>query len=258
MAKPDIDAPTQRILSVIEVISAQGPVTLQGICAALPISRAAIWRALDTLRATGWVRMRAGDSAFELRHEVIDRLHMGHRSLPEVDKITPIFDHLAGLCPVHIDVGGFTAKGVFRILETSRKSSAIGAAAPLSLVHDPLAIAAQLTLLPDTLLMHLRAYMVDAPEEDRRLLTTGNHGRRIAALREAGHIWAEGHASIALSLTECPGFALLVQARQVGRADITKFTKAMTGFIAMRRATHPNASPTLPSTGMDGTAMDSP
>lgn len=244
MAQPDSDAPTQRILSVIEVISAQGPITLQGICAALPISRAAIWRALDTLRATGWVRMRAGDSAFELRHEVIDRLQKGHRSLPEVDLIAPLFDELAGLAPVHIDLGGFTAKGVFRILESSRKSLD-ASAGPLSLVDDPLAIAAQLTLAPDSLLVHLRAHMVDARNEDRRILTSGEHGRRIAALREVGHIWADDRSQVSLSLAEFPGFALRVDSRRQGRADIAKFSKAIAGFMAQRRAAHPYTNPAL-------------
>lgn len=251
MAQPDSDAPTQRILSVIEVISAQGPITLQGICAALPISRAAIWRALDTLRATGWVRMRAGDSAFELRHEVIDRLHKGHRSLPEVDLIVPIFDELAGLVPVHIDLGGFTAKGVFRIMESSRKSRATAAAGPLSLVDDPLAIAAQLTLAPDSLLGHLRAYMVEARDEERRILTTGEHGRRIADLREAGHIWADDRSHVALSLAEFPGFALRVESRSQGRADIANFGKVIAGFMAQRRASHPFATPALRGTDAD-------
>ena len=251
MAKPDSDAPTQRILSVIEVISAQGPITLQGICAALPISRAAIWRALDTLRATGWVRMRAGDSAFELRCEVIDRLQKGHRSLPEVDLITPIMDQLAKLAPVHVDLGGFAAKGVFRILESNRKSQGAVPATPLSLVSDPLAIAAQLTLPPDSLLGHLRAYMVDASAEDRRILTTGTHGRRIAELRQTGHIWADDRSHLALSLPEFPGFALRVVSRRQGRADIAQFTQNMAEFMAERDRAHPYANPALRGYGAD-------
>jgi hypothetical protein len=245
MAEPDKDAPTQRILSVIEVISAQGPITLVGLCAALPISRAAIWRALDTLRAMGWVRMRAGDSAYELRHEVIARLHSGHTSLPEVDLIAPIFDQLAAIGPVHVDLGGFTAKGVFRVVESTRKTRDAAQDVPLSLVDAPLAIAAQLTLAPDTLLIHLRAHMIDARDEDRRALTSGEHGRNIADLRDIGHLWAADRCSVALSLPAFPGFAAWVELRRHTRRDMADFISKIEAFIAQQRAAHPNLNPIL-------------
>lgn len=250
MSKPDIDAPTQRILSVVEAISTRGPITLVGLCAILPISRAAIWRALDTLRVMGWIRMRAGDHAFEMRSDMLARLHSGHCSNPAVEAIAPIFDQLANFGPVHVDLGGFADTGVFHILESTRKQFYDAPSAALSLVDEDVAIAAQLTVPPPNLVLHLRAFMVKAQDEERRAITSGEHGRFIARMREEGYFWAPDHSSVAISMAEFPGFALRVELWRVSRATIRTFTQRIEEFMAQRKAQHPYSNPLMQGYGM--------
>jgi hypothetical protein len=232
MPKTDLDAPTQRILSVVEAISAQGPITLVELCAVLPISRAAIWRALDTLRAMGWVRMRAGDSAFELRSDLVARLGAGHVANPLVEQIAPIFETIAAIGFVHVDLGGFVKLGQFRLLESNRKQPQGGFQRALSLVEDDLAIAGQLSLTPPNLVMHLRSYLESAEVEPRRLITSGEHGRTIAKLREKGHFWRDEGRSVALALKDYPGFALRVAIWRQTRANMDRFHEVIRQTLA--------------------------
>lgn len=236
MPKPDPDAPTQRILTITEMIADRGPITLVDLCAALPFSRAAIWRALDTLRLQGWVRMRAGDNAFELRRDLADRLSKGHHSSPEVEAIAPIRDRILKFGPVHIELGGFCDTGVFRVLESTRKSYYTAALSTPSLVDDDLAIAAQLTIPSPHLVLHLRAFMVNAREEERRVITSGEHGRLVAKLRDVGHIWQPDYSGIALALPEFRGFALRAELWRTGPADIARFRTQIEQVLIERRA----------------------
>lgn len=245
MPTSDPDAPTQRILAIAEMIAERGPITLVELSAALPFSRAAIWRAVDTLRMQGWVRMRAGDNAFELRRELADRLARGHHSSPEVEAIAPIRDRIMEIGPVHVELGGFTDTGVFRVLESTRKSYYAGQLSVPSLVDDDLAIAAQLTIPPPSLVLHLRAFMVSARDDERRVITSGEHGRLIAKLRDIGHIWQEDHSGISLALPEFRGFALRAELWRVGKGDIARFRMLVEAFLAEQRGLFP-ATP-LPS-----------
>ncbi len=243
MPTSDLDAPTQRILAIAELIAERGPITLVELCAALPFSRAAIWRAVDTLRLQGWVRMRAGDNAFEMRGELADRLARGHRSNPEVEAIAPIRERIMGYGPVHVELGGFTGTGVFRVLESTRKSYYSGQFSVPSLVDDDLAIAAQLTIPPPSLVLHLRAFMVSARDDERRVITSGEHGRVIAKLRDVGHIWQEDHSGIAMALPEFRGFALRAELWRVGKGDIARFRTQMEAFLAEQQGLFPATTP---------------
>jgi len=243
MPAPDPDAPTQRILAITELIAERGPITLVELTAALPFSRAAIWRAVDTLRLQGWVRMRAGDNAFEMRRDLADRFARGHHSSPEVEAIAPIRDRIMGFGPLHIELGGFTDTGVFRVLESTRKSYYAGQFSVPSLVDDDLAIAAQLTIPPPSLVLHLRAFMVSARDDERRVITSGEHGRLIAKLRDVGYIWQEDYSGIAMALPEFRGFALRAELWRVGKGDIARFRAQMEAFLAQQRGYFPATTP---------------
>lgn len=228
------DAPTQRILIVAEAISQFGPITLPELTQRLGFSRGAIWRAIDTLRARGWVRMRAGDSAFEIEFARAKSLATAHCSNPDLGPFMPLFQRLADIGPVHVDLGQFVDKGVFRIVESTRKAAYT--APPLSLVDDDLAITAQLSLSPQVLVGHLRAFIVDASEEERRVVTSGAHGRTIAKLRELGQIWMADQSAVCLTLAEVPGLAIRAELWRITKADIAQLIKTVQEIIAARTA----------------------
>jgi hypothetical protein len=223
------DAPTQRILIVAETISQFGPITLPELTERLGFSRGAIWRAIDTLRARGWVRMRAGDSAYEMEFSKTRALANGHASNPALAPLLPLFAQLASLGPVHVDIGQFVDTGVFRIVESTRKAAYSGA--PLSLVDDDLAIAAQLPLSPQVLVGHLRSYIVDATEEERRVVTSGVHGRVIARLREVGHIWMEDRSAISIALPQALGLAVRCELWRHSKADTARLQAGINAIL---------------------------
>lgn len=226
------DAPTQRILIVAEMISQFGPITLPELTQRLGFSRGAIWRAIDTLRARGWVRMRAGDSAYEMDFTKTRALAQGHASNPAVAPLLALFDELAALGPVHVDIGQFVDTGVFRVVESTRKAAY--AAAPLSLVDDDLAIAAQLPLSPQVLVGHLRSYIVDAPEDERRVVTSGAHGRAIAKLRDIGHVWMADRSAVAIALPEALGLSIRCELWRITKADIARMGAGVDAVLAAR------------------------
>jgi hypothetical protein len=214
------DAPTQRILIVAETISQFGPITLPELTQRLGFSRGAIWRAVDTLRARGWVRMRAGDNAYEMAYNKVQFFAASHQSNPVLARLLPAFDQLASLGPVHVDIGQFVQTGVFRVIESTRKA-AYGAP-PLSLVDDDLAIAAQLGLSPQVLVGHLRSYIVDATEDERRMVTTGAHGRMIARQRETGILWHPDDSAVSFCVRSEPGTAIRAEIWRITKSDITR------------------------------------
>lgn len=214
------DAPTQRILVVAETIAQFGPITLPELNLRLGFSRGAIWRAIDTLRARGWVRMRGGDNAYEMVYNKVQFFATNHQSNPVLTRLLPAFDQLAALGPVHVDIGQFVQTGVFRVIESTRKAAY--SAPPLSLVDDDLAIAAQLGLSPQILVGHLRSYIVDATEDERRLVTSGAHGRMIARQREGGMLWHPDRSAVAFCVRSEPGTAIRAEIWRITKSDITR------------------------------------
>lgn len=231
------DAPTQRILIIAETIARHGPITLAQLTDQLQFSRGAIWRAIDTMRAMGWVRMRLGDNAYEIRSALADLFQHGHQSRPEIDLMAPMIARVIAAGPVHVDIGHFTETGVFRVVETTRKPAPT---APLSLCDDDLAIAAQLALSPQILVGHLRAFMTTARDDERRTITSGEHGRLLASLRDARVIWQDDGSTVAFPLAQYPGFALRAELWRTLKSDISLF------FTRMRPILGLAAQPLLP------------
>ncbi len=233
------DAPTQRILIIAETIARHGPITLAQLTERVQFSRGAIWRAVSTMRAQGWVRMRLGDNAYEMRSAFIGLMSGAHYAMPQMQLLEPLMLQAAKAGAVYVDLCHFPEMGLCKILETTRKHMPSGA---LSLCDDDLAIAAQLRMTPKDLVTHLRTYITFASEEERRIITSGEHGRHLARLRDAGAVWLDDRTAVAFPITGHPGFALRVELWRTTRADITIFASHMAQIMAAQ--TLPAASQT--------------
>lgn len=223
------DAPTQRILIIVETIARFGPITLAQLTERLQFSRGAIWRAVSTLRAQGWVRMRLGDSAYELRSGFIGQFSNAHHALPELDLLEPLMLQAAKAGPVYVDLCHFPQTGLCKILETTRKTAPVG---HLSLCDDDLALAAQLHMEPKELVTHLRAYLDLASDDERRIITSGEHGRQLARLGDEGAVWLDDGTAVSFPIQGHIGFALRVELWRTTRADTEVFARYMTALIA--------------------------
>lgn len=213
-----VERQAMRLLDVLEAVCRHGPAPLAVLVQRTGIPRGAVWRALDVLRDKGWVRMRHGDSAFELRPNAAGLFVQAACVRPDVELAMPVFERLAASGPVHVDLGMFTARGEFRIVETTRKDGY--GHAPLSLTDDDIAVVAQLHLPPPELVRHLTMFMERAGNEERQLVSSGEHVRGIRRLRGAGLIWQDDGTAVSIALRGQPGVAIRAELWRVSKARI--------------------------------------
>lgn len=207
-----------RFVDIIEALARHAPVTLAGLVERTGLPRGAVWRALDVLRARGWVRMRHGDKAYELRAPVAALFAQAKTSRPEVEAAMPLFERLTAIPHVHVDLGLFTALGDFRIVETTRRDGYDRR--PLSLTDEDIAVVAQLHLSPPQLVRHLKAFMERATGEERQVIASGDHARSLKRLREVGIVSQDDGAVVALASGALPGIGLRVELWRVSKARI--------------------------------------
>ena len=224
------DSTSLRLLDVLEGVCRLGPVTLADLVTRLGIPRGAVWRALDVLRQKGWVRMRHGDKAFELCTPVAGVFAHAHIARPEVEALMPVFTRLAESGPVHVDLGLFTARGQFRVVETTRKHGYSDQT--LSLTDEDIALAAQLHLLPADLVRHLTAFMEQAGSEERQVISSGDHARTIRRLRQQGVVWHDDRSSAALARRSWPGVSLRVELWRYSRSRAEALYDLVTEIVS--------------------------
>lgn len=224
-----LDKPALRLLEVAEAVARRGPSTLAELVADLGLPRGAVWRALNMLRRKGWVRMRAGDSAFELCAPVVDLFASAPHQSDEVSDAMPLFDMLVAWGPVHVDLGGFVGRGAFRVIESTRRDGYGGGF--LSLTDDDLALAAQIACPPDVVARHLASFQERATGDERQVIASGDHIRHLRRLRAAGAVWAEDGTMVSFPIAGLPGFALRAELWRVSRSR----TEALRAEVARLR-----------------------
>lgn len=224
------DRAALRLLDVLDGVCRFGPVTLSDLVTRLELPRGAVWRSLDALRQKGWVRMRHGDKAFELCAPVAGLFAHAHVARPEVEAMLPVFTRLADFGPVHVDLGLFTARGEFRVVETTRKQGYSNHS--LSLTDEDIALAAQLHLPPADLVRHLTTFMERAGAEERQVISSGDHARTIRRLRQHGVVWHDDGSSASLGRRGWPGVALRVELWRYSRIRAEGLRELVTEIVA--------------------------
>lgn len=184
-----------RILLVFETIAQHGPVTLQTLERLLPgVSRTAIWRNADALRAYGWVRMRADDKAFMVTtrpDDVLAKAKASPLALAELtDRVVPPPKDITA------HFGIFTDMGRFEIIESTQKDSRQGEV--LSLVEDDMAFAALVACENAEMLRHLGRWIKDpdTPVRMREIVTKGELTMPVRAARRQDMLWARGGGAV--------------------------------------------------------------
>ncbi|MBF9048304.1 helix-turn-helix domain-containing protein [Rhodobacterales bacterium LSUCC0031] len=192
------DGPTKRILHVLDLLLRNGPMTLAEVARNCSFSRAAAWRALDTLRDAGWVRMRLGDNAFVI---------LAKRSTPSSERpvdfqgASEIATHMQALereYGAHICVGAFIDGTKFTILESTDRTEY--ALRNISLVHEGLTLVAQAVLSKIDLVRILRAYAQTCPLAERHMIEDGRHAAQLSDIRNQGYFLSDDHGEIAFAL----------------------------------------------------------
>lgn len=198
-----------RLILVFHAVVVYGPVTLQQLTQKLPVPRASIWRALDTLRDAGWIRMRLGDKAFEMSHDISQAWVNANATLPGVVQIVDLVRPFGEGGNINIEIGMFTDVGRFEIVETTRKTGYT--APPLSLTDDMIAIAGQLALPPSLLQRHVRAFLEASSPEERCVVTSGEHNKLLRNLKHQAVIWNDDNDTACLPMPSAAHTGLAVQ-----------------------------------------------
>lgn len=219
-----------RLLVVLGAVAEHGPISLSQLNDRLDVSRASIWRALDTLRTAGWVRMRLGDRAFELERDIQKAMCMAYTSLPQVVQTVRLASLFGETADIHFHVGMFTAPGQYRIVETTLKSGYLST--PLSLTDDKIAIAGQLSLNSPALVRHIRAYIEVSSIEERRVVTSGEHARLLKQHRNTSVFWEEERdiAYLPVPIASHVGLAIQLDLRRRSKRKIIEFSEHVEGL----------------------------
>lgn len=219
------DGPTKRILYVLELLLANGPMTLAEVTEQCAFSRAAVWRALDTLRATGWVRMRLGDNAYTLRPAMLQKMSDTGMGLQPPEGVPALMADLEKQEQADVCLGGFDGDR-FRIVESTNKQDY--KTSNVSLIHEGLALAAQ-SILPKTKLVRvLRAYVETCPEPERRSIEDGSHAQRLRSINMRGNVsWNHG-TGLAMPLAwEGQVFSLRFRSKAESALSVAALTEAI-------------------------------
>lgn len=219
------DGPTKRILYVLELLLANGPMTLAEVSEQCAFSRAAVWRALDTLRATGWVRMRLGDNAYALRPAMLKKMSDTGMGLQPPESVTALMSRLEKQESVSACLGGFDGDS-FRILESTNKQDYKAPKVPL--VRDGLALAAQ-SILPKTKLVRvLRDYVETCPEPERRSIEDGSHAQRLRSIKMRGYVSLNHGTGVAVPLAlEGQIFSVRVRSKDESNLNVATLIAAI-------------------------------
>lgn len=188
--KPGAEAaPTVRILRILDLLVLNGPMTLADLLEALPFSRASVWRALDTLRSEGWVRLRQNDGAYVLTEARRMRLSAAIGGAPEAEVFLTHWADWPAVRDTHFELSVVTPGGALETIETS----APGISVPVTRrdLQDDAMLVALMAMPRVDLVRHLNAVIEIATEADRRFIQSGALSARLQDMRLSGRVPTE-------------------------------------------------------------------
>lgn len=202
--------PTERILLTLEAVCITGPVTLTELVDKLPFSRAAIWRALNTLRARGWIKMRNGDNRFELTGTLKALVGEQGRFFPDETTIQSFISDVRKLLPVQVDVVGFQNDLEFSVFESSR---ADGYSHEFSVIDDGACLAAQCNMPVLKVEKLIVDYLKTCDASDREWITQGKHASAISSIKKQMVYWEYDFTcfSFPIDLPDLAGAAICIE-----------------------------------------------
>lgn len=202
--------PTERILLTLEAVCLFGPINLTDLAKNLEFSRAAIWRALDTLRARGWIKMRNGDNKFELTGVLKALTQDRERFSPNETSIQSFISNVRRFLPVHVDVVGFQNNLEFSVFDSSRTD---GYSHEFSVIDDGACLAAQCNMPTSMVEKIVGGYLETCDASDREWITQGNHAAALCSLKEQMVYWEYDFTcfSFPIDLPDIAGASICVE-----------------------------------------------
>lgn len=171
-----------RVLKVFEVIASSGPVNLDEIAGASKLPRVSAWRAARELCVAGWVRQRRRDCQYEIDSNFNITIKKNKTPLSEEREFDACADAITKVADVHVSAGKIECPGRCILIDSTKRYREI----EVSLVFDPLALAALISFRVDSLKEHLSAYRKYASREEIQYIDCGEALRDICKWRRVG------------------------------------------------------------------------
>lgn len=170
-AAADALSPSSRVLLAVETIAKHGPMTYEALRVALGMSKTATWRLVETLKQSGWVRLRQGGREIELDHRLDDLFATAHFADPEFALVADAMCAVAESRAVHLDLFVVNSKGELDLHETTRRITS--AAQPIDTQDETVWLAVRGAMSRPQLERHLQQVAETiAPEALRQIRST--------------------------------------------------------------------------------------
>lgn len=207
---------TERLLNLFEIVADKGPIGLADLSKASGISRSATHRAAQVLEAQGWIRARLYDHAYEVSSKFDLMMADGYVALEEVEILTPVMREVAKRKNLAADVGLFTRTGHFEFIESTDRGIELNIRK--SLITSEAAMSAQIALTPTNQVRHVNAFLAQASEPERKLVTSGMHRQRLTEMLSKGMSAFDNKILLPFESSNNVGGTLVIRSKRRGRS----------------------------------------
>lgn len=222
----------ERLLLVFELIAKLGPIGLEGLTCASLLPRVSVWRAANSLRAWGWVRMRRCDGCFEVTshfNALADQMHVA-------EKEASIFDNIVKtesvFSKVHISLGVLTRFGSFEIIDSTRRKRF--SELKYSLVFDILPLAALSVCTSNEIAKHLLAYAKYGTKDEVHSISSGEALAEVLKIKKSGIAISQDKVSASVAHRFSSGLpgAIEIFQKSDSKRDRNSFLEALSNLQA--------------------------
>lgn len=235
-SKYNFDAPTDRVLAVLDKVAMEGPCTLSHLAQCLPFPRAAIWRALSILKRVGWVKCRRGDHAYSINHQralAISSLNISHY---EVDVIDDVLEYLSTHSQYKFAVHKLVDYGKCAVIEANAAN--LYTKSDHSLILDDAAICALTTVASRANFeRHISQYLKGATVDERADYNAGVFQAKIEKVKMVGFLIDPIWSSVCVPITRSGviGCSLSVIDQNSRSRDQQRLIRLANSAVAMFR-----------------------
>ncbi|MCY1128613.1 helix-turn-helix domain-containing protein [Frigidibacter sp. RF13] len=228
-----VNTPAARVFHVMRTLGRVGATSIVELSFATGLHRSTVWRALDTLRSMGVARKRPGDERYELVGSLVSEFSTYKCARRDEEALQAVFEELLMLDYVYVDLGVFVGLGSFQIVDSSRRDAPIGK--DLSLSHEPIALAAQLSLTPEKRARHHSAYASWADPDEKAEITSGRlQGKLGLSIARGKNYVAEPDLNmLAFPVGSHPGAAFAVELWKPSKERFRALSHAIDSISAL-------------------------
>lgn len=221
------ESPSARVLSAIELLCKQGPMTYKELGAAMNMTRAATWRLVSILRMADWVCIREGGSIIQMHPRLDDLFATASFADAEFSLLARAMAQVASSLAVQIDLFSLDRDDALALYETTRRLTVSG---PLSDLPEDLLVNAIRAAMPPSRLERVIAQVQQSNTRSENPQSTAALRRRVQQFPGWG--WSEDRRALVVSVVGRMGTPAAL--RITTKANAAKPAAMLSGFNLLR------------------------